>query len=51
MLTLDYIREQFAKPELTDDEAGAIRDACEALANSILDQCEAELRSGQASDA
>lgn len=40
MLSIDHVRALLNNPALTDDDVGVIRDACQALAESIIDACE-----------
>lgn len=40
MLSIDHVRKQLGDPTLSDEEVGAIRDTCHALAESILEACE-----------
>ena len=40
MLSIDHVRRQLGDPTLSDEEVESIRDACRALAESIIEACE-----------
>jgi hypothetical protein len=40
MLSIDHVRDLLGNPALSDDEVAIVRDACTALAESIIDACE-----------
>lgn len=50
MLSIDDMRDLLNDPTLSDDEVVALRDTCQAIAESIVETCKARRDRGQAND-